>query len=265
MEVKILKKSEPEISFVISGITPGFANSLRRVMMMEIPTMAIEFVDFLKNSSSLQDEIIANRLGQIPLKFESNIYELPSECKCEGKGCSRCQVKFVLKKKGPCMVYSGDLKSKNKDVYPVFDNIPIIELFENEELEFEATAQLGFGKEHAKWQASVASYKNMPAISIDTRKCKGEKCAKCVAKCVRKILKVENGKIIVTDEKSCNLCLQCLEVCPEEAIKVEALEDTFVFNVETTSGLTAEEIVFEAIEALSKKIKEFGKELKKIK
>ncbi|MEM5882659.1 MAG: DNA-directed RNA polymerase subunit D [Candidatus Aenigmatarchaeota archaeon] len=264
MEVKILSKSDSEISFIVKDITPGFANSLRRTMMTEIPTMTIEFVDFLKNSSSLQDEIIANRLGQIPLKFEKNIYELPSECKCEGKGCSRCQVKFVLKKKGPCVVYSGDLKSKNKDVYPVFDNIPIVELFENEELEFEAIAQLGFGKEHAKWQASIASYKNMPAILIDTKKCKGEKCVKCVEKCVRKILKFENGKITINDEKSCNLCLQCIEVCPEGAIKVEALEDTFIFNVETTSGLTPEEIVIEAVNFLEKKIKEFSKELKKV-
>jgi DNA-directed RNA polymerase subunit D len=199
------------------------------------------------------------------LKFERNVYELPNECKCEGKGCSRCQVRFVLKKKGPCVVYSGDLKSKNKDVYPVFDNIPIIELFENEELELEAIAQLGFGKEHAKWQASLASYKNMPSISIDVRKCKGEKCGKCVAKCVRKVLKLENGKIVITDEKTCNLCMQCVEVCPEGAIKVEALEDTFIFNVETTSGLTPEEVVLEAVEALEKKIKEFAKEVKKIK
>jgi DNA-directed RNA polymerase subunit D len=265
MEVKILNKSESEISFILKGATPGFANSLRRTMMMEVPTMAIEFVDFLKNSSCLPDEIIANRLGQIPLKFERNVYELPNECKCEGKGCSRCQVRFVLRKKGPCVVYSGDLKSKNKDVYPVFDNIPIIELFENEELEFEAIAQLGFGREHAKWQASIASYKNMPSISIDVRKCKGEKCGKCVAKCVRKVLKLENGKIVITDEKTCNLCMQCVEVCPEGAIKVEALEDTFIFNVETTSGLTPEEVVLEAVEALEKKIKEFAKEVKKIK
>jgi len=69
-------------------------------------------------------------------------------------------VKFVLKKKGPGMVYSGDLKSKAKDVQPVFDKMPIVELFEEENLEFEATAQLGLGREHIKWQGGIVGYKN---------------------------------------------------------------------------------------------------------
>ncbi len=55
------------------------------------------------------------------------------------------------------MVYAEDLKSK-ADVYPVFGKIPIVELFEGEELQFEAIAQLGLGKDHAKWQAAVVGY-----------------------------------------------------------------------------------------------------------
>lgn len=158
MKVKILKKNEMEVSFSVEGISPGFANALRRIMMTEVPTMAIEFVDFKKNDSALPDEILANRLGQIPLKFDKKAYDLPEECKCEGKGCSRCQVELVLKEKGPKVVYSGDLKSKAKDVAPVFDNIPIVELFEDEELQFEAIAQLGLGRQHIKWQAAVVGY-----------------------------------------------------------------------------------------------------------
>lgn len=128
MKIKIIEKNESEIKFSVDDITPAFANSLRRVMMNEVPTMAIEWVDFKKNDSVLPDEVLANRLAQIPLTFDRKAYDLPTECKCEGKGCSRCQIELVLKKKGPCMVYSGDLKSKSKDVNPVFDDIPIVEL-----------------------------------------------------------------------------------------------------------------------------------------
>ena len=203
MKIKILEKNGREIKFSIEGITPGFANALRRVMMTEVPTMAIEWVDFKKNDSVLPDEILANRLGQVPLTFDRKAYNLPGNCKCEGKGCSRCQVEMVLKKKGPGVVHSGDLKSKAKDVQPVFDKIPITELFKDEELQFEATAQLGLGKEHTKWQAAVAGY------NYD-----GE---------------------------------------------------NFVFNVESVSGLSAEEVVTTAAEALAEKMKEFAKDLGKLK
>lgn len=164
MKIQIVEKNDSEIKFSVQGISPAFANSLRRVMMTEIPTMAIEFVDFKKNNSVMIDELMANRLGQIPLSFDRKAYNIRKDCVCKGKGCSRCQVELVLKKKGPGMVYSEDLKSKSKDVRPVFEKIPITELFEGEELQFEAVAELGFGKDHVKWQAAVVGYKYLDDV-----------------------------------------------------------------------------------------------------
>jgi DNA-directed RNA polymerase subunit D len=265
MKVQILDRNDSEIKFLLEGVTPAFANTLRRIMMSEVPTMAIEWVDFRKNDSAVVDELLSNRLGQIPLTFDEKVYELPENCKCEGKGCSRCQVELVLKKKGPCVVYSGDLKSSDKDVKPVFDKIPITELFEGNELEFEAIAQLGLGKKHAKWQAAVVGYKNKPVVSVNAKECAGEKCRKCVERCVRKVLRAEKGKIVVTDPIECSLCMQCIEFCPKDAIKVEICEDSFVFVAETASGLKPEEIVERAAKKLEEKVEEFGKALGKLK
>lgn len=159
MKVDVQNKTNSEIKFVVEGVKPSFASALRRIMMSEVPTMAVEWVDFKKNDSALPDEVIANRLGLVPLTFDKG-YNLQDECKCGGKGCSNCQVKLVLKKKGPAVVYSGDLKSAAKDVKPVFDKIPITELFENQEIQFEATAQLGTGRKHSKWQAAVVGYES---------------------------------------------------------------------------------------------------------
>lgn len=220
MKLQILSKNDSEISFFVEGVTPAFANALRRIMMSEVPTMAIEFVDFKKNDSVIPDELLANRLGQIPLTFDKKAYNLPSECKCEAKGCSRCQTELVLKKKGPGTVYSGDLKSKDKDVSPVFDNIPITELFEGDELQFEAVAQLGLGKVHAKWQAAVVGYKNKP---------------------------LKNVKRSEEDETT------------------EYDETSFIFNVETVSAISPEEIVLTATEKLEEKVNLFGKDLSKLK
>lgn len=159
MKVEVLSRKGPEMRFSVEGIKPSFASALRRIMIGEIPTMAIEFVDFKKNDTALTDEIIANRMGLIPLTFDEKAYNLQSECKCEGKGCSRCQVTLVLKKKGPAVVYSGDMKSTDKSVKPVHDKIPITELFDGHEIQLEAIAQLGRGRDHAKWQGAVVGYK----------------------------------------------------------------------------------------------------------
>ncbi|MBI4894835.1 MAG: hypothetical protein HY833_03835, partial [Candidatus Aenigmarchaeota archaeon] len=104
-------------------------------------------------------EVVANRMGMIPLTFDEKTYIMKKDCKCEGKGCSNCQVSLVLKKKGPAIVYSGDMKTTDKSVLPVYDRIPITELFEGQSIELEATAQLGVGREHAKWQGAVVGYK----------------------------------------------------------------------------------------------------------
>ena len=161
MKIKNLKKNGNELNFMVEEMNHNFANELRRIMTSEIPTMAIEFVDFKKNDSSLPDELVANRLGQVPLTFDRKAYNMNATCEnCKGKGCSRCQVEIVLKKKGPCVVYSEDLKSKAKDVQPVFGKIPITELFDDsDEIQFEAIAQLGNGRMHAKWQAAIVGYK----------------------------------------------------------------------------------------------------------
>ncbi len=159
MKVEILQKNQREMKFSVEGIKSSFASALRRTMVSEVPTMAIEWVDFKQNGSVLNDEVIANRLGLVPLTFDRGVYELPPE---DGKLTSKHQVKLVLKKRGPAMVYSGDLKSSDKDVKPVFDKIPITELFEDQELQFEATAQLGVGRTHAKWQGAVVGYSQDP-------------------------------------------------------------------------------------------------------
>lgn len=158
MKIKILSKGNEEIKFEVDKINPPFANALRRIMMMEVPVLAVEDVDFRINDSPLFDEVVANRISLIPLKFKSGMLKKMGDCSCEGEGCINCQVVFVLDKKGPCIVYSGDLKSTNPEVEPLYDTIPITKLGENQRLVLEATAIMGTGKEHVKWKASNSSY-----------------------------------------------------------------------------------------------------------
>src|SRR3990167_7411824 len=99
MEVRVLEnnKEQGKLSFILKDSDPIFANTLRRLMIDEVPTMAIEEVEFSKNNSILYDEIVAHRLGLIPLKTDMKSYNLPEKCKCKGEGCARCQLKLTLK------------------------------------------------------------------------------------------------------------------------------------------------------------------------
>jgi DNA-directed RNA polymerase subunit D len=67
-------------------------------------------------------------------------------------------VTLTLESKGPGVVYSGQMKSTDPEIMPVHDNIPLAKLTEEQEIRFEAKAELGTGKKHMKWQAGLASY-----------------------------------------------------------------------------------------------------------
>jgi len=261
MEVKVLSKSDRKLSFLVEGIPVSLASAIRRTMISEVPTMAIDTVEFKKNDSALVDEVIANRLGQIPLTFDRKAYNLPDECKCNGKGCSRCQVELVLKKKGPAVVYSGDMKSADKDVKPVFDNIPIVELFDaGDYIEFTAVAKLGTGKEHAKWQGAVVGYRNIANITV-SKELKGTK--EHVDSCPVNVFDLKGNKVVVSRPLNCILCMNCVDVSNGE-IKVDAVKDSFIFNVESASGLSVEDLIESSLNVLGDKLDGFSKALSKI-
>jgi DNA-directed RNA polymerase subunit D len=168
MEVKLVENQEKKnrLIFSVKGVDSAYANTLRRIMGFEVPVMAIEDVEFRKNTSILYDEVIGHRLGLIPLTTDLKSYNMMSECKCKGAGCASCTVKLTLKAQGPCTVYSSDIKSKDPEIKPIPGKMPIVKLLEGQELEFEATATLGQGKDHSKWCPGLIYYK-MPNIDGD--------------------------------------------------------------------------------------------------
>ena len=145
MNLKILDKKENKLTILAKGINAPLANTLRRSIMEEVPVMAIDEVTFVKNTSALYDEIIAHRLGLLPLTTDLKGYEFKENCKCKGKGCARCQLKFILEAKGPCIVYAENLKSKDSKITPVYPKMPIVKLLKGQTLQIEAIARLGKG------------------------------------------------------------------------------------------------------------------------
>ena len=256
MNIKILEKSDKRIKFVLEKSNPAFANALRRVMKNEIPTMAIEFVDFEENTSGMFDELVAHRIGLIPLTFDQKAYNLKAECKCDGKGCSRCEVTLVLDKQGPCTVKSGDMKSTDESVQPADRDIPIIELLEGQKIKFEATAQLGMGTEHIKWQAANVGYQYVPIVKVTA-----DADSKIVDICPTHVFEKKEGRVKVTAEDKCILCMRCVEV--SEGVNVSADDTSFMFDVETVSGLTTKEILNKSLDIIEERSEDFAESVKK--
>ena len=97
-KIKVLSCSKYTIKFELYNTDLAVANALRRIMISEVPTMAIDLVEIRENTSALHDEFIAHRLGLVPL-YSPNIdaFEYHEDCFCSSM-CDKCTVKFKLHK-----------------------------------------------------------------------------------------------------------------------------------------------------------------------
>jgi len=164
--IDIIEQSDEKIAIKFKGVPRQYVNALRRIALSEVPTMAIDDVVMLENSSVLHDEAVAHRLGLIPLRTELDRFVMPNECDCKTTlGCPKCRVLLRLDaetKDKSRSVLSGELNSEDDYVKPVSNDIPIIALAPGQKLKLEAYARLGTGKMHAKWQpVSVAVLKKV--------------------------------------------------------------------------------------------------------
>jgi len=259
MKLEILELSDRKAKFILSEVTPAFANALRRAMLSDIPKMAIDYVDIYDNTSVIFDEMLAHRMGLIPIKTHLGMYNLPDKCECNGAGCALCQVTFTLSAEGPCMVHSRDLKSSDPETVPSDDNVPIIELKAGQKVVLTAVARLGTGKEHAKFQTTCpAGYKYVPIIEIN-EKC--DACRQCVDICPRNVFAMERNKVIVANSYDCSMCELCLEACDINAIKLSADNTAFIYTIETDGAFSAQEIITRAAESLKTRAAGLGEVL----
>lgn len=161
MNIKILEENADRVKVRLQGIDRAYANSIRRIAISEVPCMAIDEIVVLENSSIMYDELLAHRLGLIPLKTDLSRYVLPKDCDCDNPlGCPKCRVLLVLDVEATETskeILSGELISEEPTTTPINPNIPIVKLAPGQKVKLEAYARLGIGKEHAKWQPTTIS------------------------------------------------------------------------------------------------------------
>ncbi|WP_297470246.1 DNA-directed RNA polymerase subunit D [Thermococcus sp.] len=253
---KILEKREDSIKFIVEGIDVAFANALRRTILAEVPTFAVDEVEFFENDSALFDEIIAHRLAMIPLTTPVERFSLDS------LELDDYTVTLSLEAEGPGVVYSGDLKSSDEGIKPANPDIPIVKLAEGQRLVFNAYAKLGRGKDHAKWQPGFVYYKYLTRIHVSKDVPDWEELKELAE---RRGLPVEekDDELVITTTKAFYLPRK-FEPYEGEKIREEVVPETFVFTVETNGELPVEEIVSIALKILMRKSDRFINELHKL-
>ncbi|KAI0472370.1 DNA-directed RNA polymerase [Xylaria cf. heliscus] len=168
--VKISAADSTHVDFELSNVDLSFANSLRRVIQAEVPTIAIDLVEIEVNTSVLADEFIAHRLGLIPLDSrEIDQLNYTRDCDCD-QSCGKCTVTLTLHAKCSSeevmKVYARDLivgidRPNNHIGNPIITDPEgqgslIAKLRKGQELKITCVAKKGIAKEHAKWSPTAA-------------------------------------------------------------------------------------------------------------
>jgi len=245
-EVQFIERSDRHARFLVQSITPAFANGIRRAMIADVPTLSVDTVRVIENSSVMFDEQIGHRLGMVPLTTPPAEFEIGDT------------VTLSVDVEGPATAYSGDLVSSDSMVEPADENIPIIELKEGQRLEAEADATLDYGKNHAKHQGGVAvSYRHLQYVEVLGDRDEFEDEEPNILRGVIEERAPEHavaddgdpteGDLVPTEQFDHDLTNRY----PGKELAVHDVDNAFVFDIETDGSLTVDELVVQAAETLA--------------
>ncbi len=277
--IKIIKETDDEIIFTIKDFNPSIVNALRRNMISSVPTIAIENVSIIKNESSEHNEIIAHRLGLIPIYTNIdtiNTINYRSECAESSENCNKCQVFLSLNKTNntdkDIVIYSKDIQIENyKDRVCSINlkDIPILTLKPGKTIELLAKAIKDIGSKHAKWSpVAIANYTFKPIIDVNKKVFKNldiKEKSEFIESCPRNVFTIDSGSNLIIKEDSCIFCNDCVKLSNnfkeehiisdlEDLVTVRPDENMAIFTVESKGSLKPRDIVILSIESIKNMI-----------
>jgi len=267
MDLKVVELTDSIGVFEVRGVTPSFLNALRRTLLSQVPKLAIDDVTIYDNTSALFDEMLAHRLGLMPVPTDLNAFVPRDECSCNGEGCPSCTVLYTLSKEGPCMVFSGDLVPAADAKFRIVDpKVPLVKLLEGQRVMLECGAVLGTGHKHAKWQVvNAVGYMEYPVIRVNGPLPAGaaEKLAKTAP---AGAVAVENGTLRILDPvKALAYVRSVKDLYDLDNVEVTHEPDRWLFRLETDGALAPAVALRKAVSILMEKLKDVENELPKLK
>jgi DNA-directed RNA polymerases I and III subunit RPAC1 len=288
LSARILTNQNEELVFELVGLDAPIANAIRRILIAEVPTIAIETVSVHDNSSIVPDEMLAHRLGLVPLAVDPRRFDMrqakdePTTAKntLKLRLKARCDKNPNAPRDGiapPGKLYSGAMVLSGAVEYvpfggevdqlrllnlheqpkPVHDDIVLAKMRPTERIHVEMEAVKGIGKDHAKFSpVATASYRMLPEVTIKET-VTGTRAQELVKLCPMGVFDIEDsGLAVVRRPRDCTMCRECIRK-PEwnGVVELSRKRDHFIFSVESTGALTPETLVTEALSILTEKCK----------
>lgn len=249
MDIKKVHEDGNVSKYLIKGVTTAFMNSLRRTIMRDVSCLAVDEVTFYENDSVIFDEMLANRLGLLPIKTDLKTYK---------KGDT---VKLILEKEGPGIVTSKDIKCTDPKIEITDKKIYITKLGKDQHIKLEMTAIMDDATKHAKHQTAIVSYHEIPIIKNNK---KIDKIKNLMEELPKNSVEEKAGKLFFTDPYNITIQNQPINILEEYGVEVEFSKDEFILTIESIGQLTIEEIINSGITQMKTKFEELKKEVEKL-
>jgi len=269
LECVLISKTSNSIEFDLKGCHPSLANALRRIMIADVPTMAIENVFIYENNTIFPDEYLAHRLGLIPMNANADEFT-DYDCENEDYGNTLSFKLHKVNNTDEVINCTSDdiefcpIEGQDTSDTLLKKNVLICKLAPRNEIEMIMKATKGSGETHAKWSpVSLCSYRIMPRIVLE-RDFYGEEAVE-LQKCFSDgVIGIVDGRAVVVNPRADSLSR---EVLRHEKFKdnVKLLRESgwFCFTVETI----AEDplvVVKKAIRILIESTRNLKEELKQL-
>lgn len=280
--VRIHELGIEHMKFTLEGTDSSMANALRRVLIAEVPTVAIDLVEVERNSSVLCDEFIAHRLGLVPIRSDlAPSMKFPWEEDPTDQNQEVTMELDVTCREDVMHVTTNDIASESPRVKPVGQSAAeetasggalIAKLAKGQQLKMKCIARKGIGKDHAKFSpVATAVFHNEPSIEVDpevsARMNLDEKRAfvdsipkKAWDERGRALFRLveETGALEVDDPSLCTFDGEpehrAKELGYPDLVRISPSPDTFAFSVETTGALRPDEVLVMALDVLRDKV-----------
>lgn len=270
IQIQVLHNDPLFLRAHIRNVSIAYVNGLRRAIHAEVPTLAIDSVQFVDNQTTFFEEFIAHRLGLVPLCWTGDIDDYSYWYSCDNAdahdstgGCPRCQVRGTIRVANPVRpdaengnreITDADLVFENQSIVPMTVRrgqpaIPILSLAPGDSFEATVYVRKGKGKLHAKWCPSASVVLRPQArvalsdgLSFHLQHASSAQICENFLRnvCARKVFSLSQGVVKIAEE-SCVFCSDCTDY----RLPVPALRDNAVYFQD--DGQVAEKTLYSPV------------------